>query len=687
MSYDIKERAYRVMERMLENNPFASPVFKPFIYTDAISQENMLGSEKIDLTKIYSDVCEGDIAYGVFRICPIYDKKIYLSIRDDSALFVNGEMIFDGSGSGEYKFFDVQAKADGTTEIMLRSICRDGQFGFEYSLTTPEYKYMWTKDYSFCMRKGLPIDEFIGEEGIAFSRKFSKEESDKAEEFERGRREFVFPKRTEKCVFKSFGKLYDSEKGEFAYAVTYAKESAKLTFTARSLIRIFVNSAAKVILKKGESAEIAVNKGDEILVKAVRTDGEWGFDCDDEKLCIPFLVTKRKNSATWLMIGCFGNRGDPIERIFAPEEKMEYKKPYQNSEKEEVYFRFPDGKTYLRPYQNTAFCGQWYYAVMCGHFGLAKFAQTFNDERCMDYFYNSMKIMADFCEYAGYDKCMFKNDTSMLIRSSELDILDNIGTMGMNAADAYLIKSDDSMRALVFYLADALNNVPCFENGVFHRKNTMWADDLFMSVPFLLRLWRITKNMRYLDKAAKQLIEYKKLMYMEDKNIFSHIYFIKKEKASRVPWGRGNGWVMIALSEFLEYAPKEHACYEKIKNIFILMSGGIRKLQTKSGAWNNVLDSESSYGEASCTVMFLYAFSKGIRNNILDSSYKISAENAWKALCDTFLDEEGNLSGICSGSGCSDDPKYYDSLNTITNDEHGTGMLLAAACEYYKLIN
>lgn len=687
MNYDVKKRVYSVMENVLENNPYKTPVFKPFIYTDAISQKNMLGSEIVDLTKIYTDVREGDIAYGVFRICPVYDKKIYVSIRDDSALFVNGEIVSDGSGSGEYKFFDVWAKADGSTEIMLRSICRNGKFGFEYALTTPEYRYMWTKGYSFCMRKGFPIEEFTGEEGIAFSRKFSENEADEAKAFEQGRREFLFPHHTEKCLVKSFDKIYSEKKGEFAYAVTYAKVNTRLYIKSRSLIKIFVNSTAKCILKSGESTEISVNKGDEILVKAKRADKAWGFECDDENLFIPFFVTKRRNGVSWLMIGCFGNKGDSLNLSFAPEINIDYKKPYYGSETEPVYFRFPDGLTYLRPYQDTTFCGQWYYAVMCGHFGMMKFAQTFGEEKCMEYFYNSIKIMADYLEYTQYDKRTYKNDTSMLNFSSELNILDNIGTMGMNAVNAYLIKNDDSIRAMVFRLANALDDVSCFPNGVFNRKTTMWADDLFMSVPFILRLWQITKNERFVDMAAKQLIEYKNLMYMDDKDVFSHIYFIERKKASLIPWGRGNGWVMIALSEFLEYAPKEHFCYEEIKKIFVSMSSGIRKLQKKSGEWNNVIDCENSYPEASCTIMFLYAFSKGIRSGILDASYKKSADNAWKALCDKFLDDKGNLSGICSGSGCSDNAKYYDSLRTIANDEHGTGIFIAAACEYYKLIN
>lgn len=681
MSYNIKERADSVLSGILQKNPFTEPDYKPFIYIDAISQKNMFGSEVVDLRKIYPEAKCGDTAYGVFRISPIYDKEIYISIRDNTALFVDGEMLFDGSGSGEYKFFTITAKKDGSTEVMIKAVCRADAFSFEYSLTTPEYKFMWTKDYSFCMRKTLPIPEFFGEEGIAFSTLFNSSEKDKMKVFETGNHEFVFPQASQKNEFKDFAKLYSAQKGKFAYAVSYAKEATTLKIASRGILKVFVNG-----IEKEYSGNISLAEGDCIVIKSQRSDDKWGFSCDDRCLSVPFLATERNHGTEWLMIGLFGDENDSIDTSFEVEKNLDFKKPYNGNEGK-TFFRFPDGISYLRPYQNTSFCGQWYYAVMCGHFGLMKYAKTFNDEFCLDYFNKSIKILADFYEYAMYDKIIFKNDTSILPRSTELDILDNIGTMGLNAAEEYLINNDDKVKELLLVLSDALSNVPISENGAFHRKTTMWADDLFMAVPFLLRLWLVTKEEKYLDTASKQLLEYKRLMFMEDENIFSHIYFVEKERASRVPWGRGNGWVMVALSEFLEIVPEEYIHYEDIKNIFVSMSAGIRNLQRDAGNWTNVLNKDDSYDEASCTIMFLYAYSKGVLNGILDESYKDTAKKAWMSICDKFLDKEGGLSGICAGSGCSENAGYYDTLRRITNDEHGTGMFLAAACEYYRLLN
>jgi len=40
---------------------------------------------------------------------------------------------------------------------------------------------------------------------------------------------------------------------------------------------------------------------------------------------------------------------------------------------------------------------------------------------------------------------------------------------------------------------------------VFH-EDTMWADDLYMSVPFLCRYYQLTGKEKYIDDAARQFL-------------------------------------------------------------------------------------------------------------------------------------------------------------------------------------
>lgn len=49
------------------------------------------------------------------------------------------------------------------------------------------------------------------------------------------------------------------------------------------------------------------------------------------------------------------------------------------------------------------------------------------------------------------------------------------------------------------------------------------------------------------------------------------------------------------------------------------------------------------------------------------------------------VDRQGNLYGVCRGSGWSYDRTYYASLWWIFNDPHGTGIVILAGTEYDKI--
>ena len=80
---------------------------------------------------------------------------------------------------------------------------------------------------------------------------------------------------------------------------------------------------------------------------------------------------------------------------------------------------------------------------------------------------------------------------------------------------------------------------------------TMWADDLYMSVPFLVRYSQFTGDQKYLDDAANQFFGFKKRLFMPEEKIMSHVYDFKYDSKTNVPWGRGNGWVVFSMTELL----------------------------------------------------------------------------------------------------------------------------------------
>ena len=120
------------------------------------------------------------------------------------------------------------------------------------------------------------------------------------------------------------------------------------------------------------------------------------------------------------------------------------------------------------------------------------------------------------------------------------------------------LKSFEEAAALTAdYIENGQERLP---NGMFYRENkeskanymTIWADDLYMSVPFLCRYYLKTKEKKYLEDAVNQVLCFKEKLFMPERRLMSHVFNLKYNKKTEVPWGRGNGWTAFALTELLE---------------------------------------------------------------------------------------------------------------------------------------
>ena len=106
-----------------------------------------------------------------------------------------------------------------------------------------------------------------------------------------------------------------------------------------------------------------------------------------------------------------------------------------------------------------------------------------------------------------------------------------------------------------------------------------------------------------------------------------------------------------------------------------------------NGMWHQVMDrdDEESYPETSGTAMFALSLARGVNNGWLDEGYKDCIKKAWSALLENSIDKDGNIYGVSMGSGLSKKAEYYFKIDTAMNDDHGTGVILAAAKEIAML--
>lgn len=264
-------------------------------------------------------------------------------------------------------------------------------------------------------------------------------------------------------------------------------------------------------------------------------------------------------------------------------------------------------------------------------------------------------------------------------------MLDDAGAPTLPYAELMLDDPDTGFEPLVASMSDYVRNEQQrLDNGAFCRPEplpeTVWADDLFMSVPFLLQLARLHRDPYLYDDAARQVGYFYALLFQTEKNLILHSWNNKLGMHSPVFWGRANGWVIWAVSEALQNIPREHPAYQNILKRYQRHIEGLMTYQDKSGMWHQVIDHPESYEETSSTAMFILAMARGLRNGWLDMKYRSAVENAWAAL-KTKIDADGTVHGICRGTGIGFNLPFYFNRQTFDNDPRGLGAVITAAVE------
>ncbi|MEN9685410.1 MAG: hypothetical protein RLZZ28_1196 [Bacteroidota bacterium] len=196
-----------------------------------------------------------------------------------------------------------------------------------------------------------------------------------------------------------------------------------------------------------------------------------------------------------------------------------------------------------------------------------------------------------------------------------------------------------------------------------------WIDDMYMIGSLQVQAYRETGNAVYLDRAAKELDTYLKKL-QQPNGLFFH------GPDAPFYWGRGNGWVAAALAELLSVLPEKNPYYPAIQDGYRKMMNALLRYQADDGMWRQLIDYPQAWKETSSTAMFGYAMMVGVKRGILPSKiFRPAAGKAWQALS-TYVNEAGELSGVCVGTGQSKDAQFYLDRGKTTGDFHGQAPML-----------
>lgn len=217
-------------------------------------------------------------------------------------------------------------------------------------------------------------------------------------------------------------------------------------------------------------------------------------------------------------------------------------------------------------------------------------------------------------------------------------------------------------------------------------EQTVWADDMFMSVPFLLSMAKLNKNSKLYDEAAFQVLHINHYLTDLRTNLCRHGWYNQTKELAPAAWSRANGWVVWAMSEALLKLPTNHKDYKKIKDLFINRLIALLNYQSASGLWHQVVNDPNSYLETSGSAMFGLALARAINHKWLSQRYVPQLMKAWEAVS-AQINEDGVVYGICQGTDMGKDADFYKNRKTLESDPRGMGAILTFGSEMYYFFN
>ena len=652
----------------------------------------------VDFNKIFPDSKDKECVWAFTKFYSAGKSSFGWDINcfGPMVVYVNGEVAYKSdifkerySETSTRVFMDVE---EGWNDIRIQFKKTKAGFGGQFGTWIGKWD-MYTL---------MPTKERDGQEGFVFTELVP---DDYVPEFEIGMSEKNFDKKLYPIINWSddemkkgqLTRMFGTPNGQ--YAVGYTKVFAddinntthKFTLDTKGETVVYIDKKEVFKTKGGkETFEATLPLGTyDIYVKCICNGSDWGYTLECDTVEFESAARVKGTDDVWMYIGTFVNdfefpfdtASDMLHIVGEPA----------------TYWRLDAPDTFVRPYNENTLFGRWNYPLGVTMYGLLHTAIAIGSEDIKNYIKDHVQLCIDTLEYALWDKEQYGGATSIHNLLTSIDSLDDCGSFAsmMLEVNKYLGLRD--VKKVADYVGDYIyNHQSRLEDGTFFRKEmmhhfhnmTMWADDLYMSVPFLVRYSQFTGDQKYLDDAANQFFGFKKRLFMPEEKIMSHVYDFKYDSKTNVPWGRGNGWVVFSMTELLEVLPKDHPKRNDLIEFLNTLCEGYLALQDDEGMWHQVLNDHESYPETSCTSMFIYAFSRGIRFGWLKNpeKYVKAIYKAWKGISKTSVDSNGNVYGVCRGSEFSFIADYYKyELGWNLNDTHGTGIVMLAGIEVIRL--
>lgn len=323
--------------------------------------------------------------------------------------------------------------------------------------------------------------------------------------------------------------------------------------------------------------------------------------------------------------------------------------------------------------------------------GMLAAGSALGERRYTDYAFSRLKFMAELAPYA---QARLKADPKAEVPLRGLvepQALDDAGALCAAMVKARRENGPADLDRLINisckYVAERQFRLP---DGTLARNrpqpNTLWLDDLFMAVPALAQMGKLTGDTRYYDDAVRQVRQFSQRMFNPALGIYMHGWVQGMDVHPEFHWARANGWALMAMVELLDVLPPDHPGYPFVVNQLRAHVKGLAALQDGTGFWHQLLDRNDSYLETSATAIYAYAIARAVDRGWIDpAAYAPVAMLAWNAVA-TKVDAKGQVEGTCVGTGMGFDPAFYYYRPVNNYAAHGYGPTLLAGAEIVNML-
>jgi unsaturated rhamnogalacturonyl hydrolase len=317
--------------------------------------------------------------------------------------------------------------------------------------------------------------------------------------------------------------------------------------------------------------------------------------------------------------------------------------------------------------------------------------ETTGDPKFKEYTIKRMNLIGDLAQYFKSAPVTSQQGNNPVRSVLEPRALDDAGSMC-----AAMIKTLNSggKPALRSYIDNYINYISNkqfrLSDGTLARNrplpNTLWLDDLYMSIPALAQMGKLTGDNKYFDDAVKQILQFSKRMFNKNQELYMHGWVQDMNVHPEFYWARCNGWALLAMTELLDVLPENHPGRSEVLDLLRSHIRGIANLQSGNGLWHQLLNRNDSYLETSATAIYTYCIAHSINKGWIDAqAHGPMAVLGWNAV-QTKVNSKGEVEGTCVGTGMSFDPAFYYNRPVNVAAAHGYGPVIMAGAEMIKLM-